>query len=83
MQYCQITSLDNILLQRDLFSAFPKPHQGADGQQRVLRKPQLSEEQERAKIEEVTAKLRELNVSMANEIRPVDQLKVQVLSRKI
>jgi len=26
MQYCQITSLDNILIQKDLFSAFPKPH---------------------------------------------------------
>lgn len=26
MQYCQITSLDNILIQKDLFTAFPKPH---------------------------------------------------------
>jgi hypothetical protein len=31
MQYCQMTSLENILLQKDLFNAFPRPHQGADG----------------------------------------------------
>ena len=46
MQYCQVTTLENILLQRDLFTAFPRPYQGADGQQRVFRKPILNEEEE-------------------------------------
>jgi hypothetical protein len=83
MQYCQMTSLENILLQKDLFNAFPRPHQGADGNQRILRKPMLSEEQEREKMAEATAKLRELNVSMAGEIKPVEELKIKILSRKI
>ena len=49
----------------------------------MLRKPMLSEEQERLKMAEVTSKLRELNVSMAGEIKPVEELKVKVLARKI
>jgi hypothetical protein len=43
----------------------------------------LSEEQEREKMAEATAKLRELNVSMAGEIKPVEELKIKILSRKI
>lgn len=68
MKYCATVSLDQVLKTQDLFKVFA----AADDEQ-------VSE----ARMQEAINQMRALEISMGQEIKPVDQIKIEILRRVV
>ena len=68
MKYCQSVNLDKVLQKEDLFKVY------ASGQ---------PEEVTEERMKEAINKMSTLQISMGSEIKPMDEVKVQVLKRVV
>jgi hypothetical protein len=73
-KYCLPTTLDSILRQRDLYTAYPRPG---------VRLPMFTEEEEKRKMEAVLEQMKKLELSMGGEMRRTEEIQHTIERRLI